>query len=87
MNDETRAKSPFLVVSLEFDENGPNDVISDWRLSIIVKCLRLTENYELLTNAEFVTFSKREPMSVAQPPDNEIELMGYARMPIGLQHE
>ena len=81
-HDETRQDAAFLVSSLGFAENqGPDDTIPEFRLAQDIKCLRLTE-LVLTTDAEQICFSQYEPMSVAQPSDDEIELLGFATMPI-----
>ncbi len=86
-HDPSRIDSPFLVSSLTIAENeGPNDTLPDLRLALDVKCLRLTDTFMLLPDAEEIWFSQYEPMSIAQPNADEIELIGFAKMPAGLEN-
>jgi hypothetical protein len=85
VHDETRGRAQFLVVSLRCIENsGPEDAVPEARISINVQCLRLTNQLQLQRDAELIEFSQFEPMNVAQPALSEIELVGYAALPIGL---
>ena len=67
-HDATRSRAPFLVSGLAIVENtGPDDALPCLRLAMDVTCVRLTETYLLHPDAEVITFSQYEPMSVAQP--------------------
>jgi hypothetical protein len=52
------------------------------RLAREVHCLRLTHNYFLTPNSERIRFSLDEPMSVARPSRDNVEVVGYAELPI-----
>ena len=83
-NDASRADATFMVYSLSIAENtGPDDALPDLRLALNVNCVRLTDDFVLLPAAEEIYFSQYEPMSIAQPSPEEIQLVGVAKMPVG----
>ena len=83
-NDESRGTAPFVVIAVKFvEDSGPDDGGLGFRISTNIRCLRVTEEMQLLPNAELIQFSKFEPMSMVQPLDESINLVGYAKMPIG----
>ena len=83
-HDETRAMAPFLISSVKFvDGEGPADLYpGNHRLSLKIQCWRLTDDFALVPVPETITFDQHEPMSVAQPPESNIELLGCAELPI-----
>lgn len=83
-DDPTRGQAPFLVHSVALTEgSGPEDVYpGNHRLSRTVLCVRLTNDFSFTSEAERVQFSLNEPMSVSQPTEASIEILGYARLPI-----
>ena len=83
-DDESRGKAPFLVFAVELAEaEGPDDVCpGNHRFSRDVRCVRLSEGMEFSAESERIRFSLNEPMSVAQPDEGTIEVLGYAELPI-----
>jgi hypothetical protein len=73
-----------LVLAVELTESvGPDDVCpGNHRLCRNVRCVRLSEGMEFSRESERIQFSLNEPMSVAQPDEGTIEVVGYAELPI-----
>jgi hypothetical protein len=72
------------VLAVELTEAvGPDDVCpGNHRLSRDVLCVRLSEAMEFSAESERIRFNLNEPMSVAQPDEGAIEVLGYAELPI-----
>jgi hypothetical protein len=83
-DDDSRGTAPFLVIAVELTEAvGPDDVCpGNHRLSRDVRCVRLSDGMEFSAESEHIRFSLNEPMSVAQPDEEAIEVLGYAELPI-----
>jgi hypothetical protein len=83
-DDHSRGTAPFLVLAVELTEAvGPDDVCpGNHRLSRDVLCVRLSEEMEFSGESERIRFNLDEPMSVAQPDEGAIEVLGYAELPI-----
>jgi hypothetical protein len=82
--DETRGSAPFLVTSVMLEEcEGPSDIGAPARLSRIVRAVRLTEGGRLQRDAERILFWLDEPMALARPDFEQIDVLGYARLPVG----
>lgn len=92
-NDPTRAQAKFLVFAVSLIEaEGADDVFPDsYRYSRRVTCVRLADDLSFTSESERICFTLNEPMSVAQPKECHIEILGSARLPIfwegGSQYE
>jgi hypothetical protein len=81
-HDESRASALFLVTAITLQEiTGPEDIGAPPRLSKSVQCVRLTADGWLKEDAERVSFHE-DPESLARPEPDEIEVVGYASLPI-----
>lgn len=83
-SDPDRAEAKFLVfaVSLVAAE-GADDVFPDsYRYSRNVICVRLAEDLSFTDESERISFSLNEPMSIAQPNERHIEILGFVQLPI-----
>ena len=83
-DDETRGSALFLVSSISLvEDSGPDDVFpGNHRLTRDVRCLRLTNESCLVAEPERIRFALDEPMSVIRPAEREINVVGYAELPI-----
>jgi hypothetical protein len=83
-HDPTRGLALFLVTSIELIEStGPDDSFpGNHRLARDVRCLRLTDDGSFTADAERIHFMLNEPMCVAQPDEDDLEVVGYAELPI-----
>ena len=92
-NDPTRGEAKFLVFAVSLIEAaGPDDVFPDSdRYSRSVTCVRLADDLSFTSGSERIRFALNEPMSVAQPEEHRIEILGSVRLPIfwegGSQYE
>ena len=83
----------FLVSAIALVEaEGAEDVFPDsFLFSRQVTCVRLADDFSFDSASERIRFTLNEPMSVAQPDEKRIEILGFARLPIfwegGLHHE
>jgi hypothetical protein len=84
LDDDSRGVDPFLVFAVELIESeGPDDVCpGNHRLAREVLCVRLTDGMEFSDESERVRFSLDDPMSVARPDEESIEVLGRAKLPI-----
>ena len=74
----------FLVLSVALEENhGPEDISpGEVRWSRRVVCVRLDEQLRFDHDSERIEFTLNEPMSVAQPRDSRVTVVGVAELPI-----
>jgi len=83
-DDLTRAKVNFLVFAISLVEaEGPEDVFPEsFRFSRKVTCVRLADDLSFTSDSERISFTLNEPMSVAEPDESRIELIGFVQLPI-----
>lgn len=83
-NDPARAQARFLVFSVSLVEaEGPDDVFPDsQRYARDVVCVRLDDDLSFSAKSERIRFSLNEPMSIAQPQESQIEIVGFVQLPI-----
>lgn len=83
-SDPSRAQAMFLITSVSLVESdGPDDAFPDsFRYSCQVDCVRLADDMSFTSESERIRFSLNEPMSVAQPDQQQIEIVGSVRLPI-----
>jgi hypothetical protein len=82
--DPGRAQTNYLVEQVAMTVgDGPHDVFpNQYRMSRDVSCLRLTADDCLSQATERICFSVNEAMSMCGIEESEIELIGYAKLPI-----
>ena len=81
--DDNRGTYLYLVVSILMVEvSGPDDVAPYPRLSRDVKCVRLDEKGWIYPDSENIQFNLDEGVSLARPDHEEIEIVGFAELPI-----
>lgn len=82
--DPPRAQAAYLVDQIKMTVgDGPHDIFpNQYRMSRVVSCLRLNEDYCLPRDKESICFSLNEPMSVLGVDEGQIELLGYAQLPL-----
>lgn len=83
-SDPSRAHAKFLVTSIALVEgDGPEDVFPDSnRYSRQVVCVRLSDDLSFTHDSERIDFSLNEPMSIAEPKENRVEILGAVALPI-----
>jgi hypothetical protein len=92
-NDLTRAQAKFLVFAVSLVKaEGADDVFpGSFRYSRNITCVRLANDLSFTSESERICFTLNEPMSVAQPKECHIEILGCAQLPIfwegGSQYE
>ena len=63
--------------------DGPHDIFpNQYRMTRVVSCLRVNDDFCLPQNKEEICFSLNEPMSLFGVDEGEIELLGYAQLPL-----
>jgi hypothetical protein len=86
-NDESRGSALFLVTCIALEETwGPGDVGAPARLYRVICCSRLIEDRSmtfLRKDAERIRFLLDDPMACCSPDPNDLEIVGYALLPIG----
>ncbi|MCL2310717.1 MAG: hypothetical protein FWC42_10735 [Proteobacteria bacterium] len=83
-DDDSRGTAPFLVITIKLIAGeSPDDMHprEHW-FSRDVQCVRLSEEMEFSAESERIRFSLNDPMSVIQPDEETVELLGYAEIPI-----
>ncbi|HNB22489.1 MAG TPA: hypothetical protein PKZ32_08735 [Candidatus Melainabacteria bacterium] len=82
--EPARAKSTYLVEQIKMTVgDGPHDVFpNQYRMSRDVSCLRLTDDFTLPEKEERICFSLNEAMALCGIQESEIELVGWATLPI-----
>jgi len=83
-DDPTRANAVFIVSTVALREaEGAEDVFpNSFRFSRLVTCIRLDDDYSFTSESERISFSLNEPMSVAEPKESSIEILGFSQLPI-----
>ena len=84
-HDPSRAVATFLITQIVLEtHHGPDDVFPDdeWRMSRLVHAVRLTSDFVFTEQSEEILFSLNEPMSLADPDEDSIEILGCAELPI-----
>lgn len=82
--ESTRAESTYLVEEIKMTVgSGPDDIFpNQYRMSRVVSCLRLSDDGYLPREKESICFSLNEPMSLLNVDEGQLELVGYAKLPI-----
>lgn len=82
--EPARAEATYLVDQIKLTVgDGPHDIYpNQYRMSRVVSCVKLSEQYCLPKNSEQICFSLNEPMSMFGIEEGEIELLGYVELPI-----
>lgn len=82
--DQSRAQASYIVEQVAMSvSDGPHDLYpNQYRMSRDVSCLRLTDEFGLPEIPERICFSLNEFMSLCWIDETEIEVLGYANLPI-----
>jgi hypothetical protein len=82
--DPSRSNAKFLVFAISLlAAEGADDVFPDsYRFSREVTCIRLDDDLSFTSESERIRFALNEPMSVAQPKERNIEVLGFVHLPI-----
>jgi hypothetical protein len=83
-NDDSRGSALFLVTAIVLSETcGPEDVGGPCQIYRTVFCSRLSEGNGLGDDSERISFVQDDPFSVCHARLPELEVVGYAGLPIG----